>query len=173
MIPNRIQTHYNWLIFVVVIILAGIAGIFFGLWLKKRHNRKVADLRTQESALQMEEAARAIQSRHPSEMTLAPTAAARLSMKSRERLSGYTDADSEIGYAVSGEPMPPSRPMSTTGVPAAVYRSGGVEGQDKKRMDLARVQDMGVGGDSSSSVPRSVRSEASSERRSNLRKTLR
>jgi type II secretory pathway pseudopilin PulG len=64
-----IATHYGWVIMVIVLILAAAAGIWLGLWLKRRHRRKEAE-KHRDTTLVAEEAAAALRDRHPSTPTM-------------------------------------------------------------------------------------------------------
>ena len=62
--PTWIGTHYRWVIMVIVLILAAICAIIFGIWLKRRHNRQ-AEASHRNTTLVAEEAAAALRDRHP------------------------------------------------------------------------------------------------------------
>ena len=59
-----IGTHYGWIIMIIILILVGVAGIYGGLWLKHRYQRK-DDMGVRETALMVDEAAAALKNRHP------------------------------------------------------------------------------------------------------------
>ncbi|KAE9971521.1 hypothetical protein EG328_005528 [Venturia inaequalis] len=90
-----IDQHYRWIVMVIVLFIAGLVGIFIGLYFKRRHDRKHAlGGHNRETMLAADEAAQSLRDRHPtnipmkgqhsmSQVDMPPTMQSRESLPSR------------------------------------------------------------------------------------------
>jgi hypothetical protein len=63
---NRISTHYQWIIMLIVLLLAAIGAVILGLWFKRRQDRKWSSGGyARDSMLRTADVAGPLASRHP------------------------------------------------------------------------------------------------------------
>ncbi|TID27248.1 integral membrane protein [Venturia nashicola] len=103
-----IEQHYRWIIMVIVLFIAGLVGIYVGLYFKRRHDRKHAlGGHNRESMLAADEAAQSLRDRHPtnipmkgqqsmSQVNVPPM------LQSRESLPPRSMTVSSMGMRVNG-----------------------------------------------------------------------
>jgi hypothetical protein len=134
---DRISDHYGWVIMIIVLVLAAIAGTIFGIWFKRRRSRHPTTNR--DSVLGTRDASHVLRDPHAIPGSSPPSTSQHTMMGTMPPSDFYASA----GSLRSGNSVPRTHTMRSMGAGMRAPSSSASDLKGKARVDGGDITELG------------------------------